>query len=223
MQNYKISASLLAANFAELGNDIKRVSDAEVDYIHIDIMDGHFVPATSMGVPVIKSIRPYTDKAFDVHLMMQKPEEHLLAFKEAGADIITVHAEGNIHLYRTLQQIKDMGLKAGVALNPGTPLSALDCVYEEADMILLLMVNPGFGGQSLIPSMITKLSVLRENIERRNLDIDIEVDGGINPDTIRMVRDAGANVFVAGTAIFNSNPTKSIQKIREALNCRESN
>lgn len=206
-----LSPSILAADFAKLGEDVRTADRAGAQYIHIDVMDGLFVPSISFGMPVIRSLRKVTDKVFDVHLMVQDPERYIDDFAACGADLITVHAEACRHLDRTLAQIKEHGLKAGVALNPATPLCMLDHVLTKTDMILLMTVNPGFGGQKYIPEMTEKIRALREKLQSRSLQTDIEVDGGVNKDTLRTVLDAGANVIVAGSAVFGNDTAKNVQ------------
>lgn len=210
-----LAPSILSADFANLGNDIKTIDNAGADYIHIDVMDGKFVPSISFGMPVMKAIRKYTDKVFDVHLMIEEPGRYINEFKEAGADIITVHAEACCHLNRTLQAIKNAGCKTGVALNPATPLSVLDYVLEYTDMVLIMSVNPGFGGQSYIPNSTQKIAQIRDIIDKRGLDTDIEVDGGINQSNVTEVIDAGANVIVAGSAVFNGDARKNVEAFKE--------
>ena len=197
-----ISPSILAADFARLGDEVRAIDEGGADFIHIDVMDGHFVPNISFGMPIIQAIRPVTRKVFDVHLMIAPADPYLEAFAKAGADIITVHAEAGPHLDRSLQAIRAMGKKAGVSLNPSTPASVLRHVLDRLDLILVMTVNPGFGGQAFIPAMLDKISEVRDMVRGRN--IDIEVDGGITRDNAAQVARAGANVLVAGSAIFKA-------------------
>ncbi|SHK02034.1 ribulose-phosphate 3-epimerase [Geosporobacter subterraneus DSM 17957] len=200
----KIAPSILSADFSNLIQDIHQVEEAGADLLHIDVMDGHFVPNITIGPLVMHSIRNKTKLPFDVHLMIESPDRYIEDFVKAGADIITVHAEAATHLHRTIQNIKSFGVKAAVSLNPATPLSALDFVLPELDMVLLMSVNPGFGGQKFIPIILEKIKSLRQMLKERGLDTDIQVDGGINLENAKEIVQAGANVLVAGSAIFNS-------------------
>ncbi len=199
-----IAPSILSADFGRLAEEIRAVDQAGADLIHIDVMDGHFVPNLTIGPGVVKALRPHTRLLFDVHLMIDNPECFIDAFAEAGSDIITVHAEATVHLHRLIQRIKEHELKAGVSINPATPISVLENILEDVDLVLVMTVNPGFGGQQLIPGALAKVADLRALIDRRQLPVLLEVDGGINVDTIEAADQAGANIFVAGSAVFST-------------------
>ena len=207
---YILAPSILAADFGNLRKEIETVSEAGAQYIHIDVMDGMFVPSISFGMPVIQSVRSCTDKVFDVHMMVEEPGRYAADLKAAGADLLCVHQEACRHLDRTINQIKELGMKVGVALNPATPVETLSCVLDQVDMILLMSVNPGFGGQSFIPQTLDKLREVRQRIDASGYDIRLEVDGGVKASNIGEIAAAGADMFVAGSAIFGQPDYKKV-------------
>jgi ribulose-phosphate 3-epimerase len=209
-----IAPSILSADFAKLGEEVRAIDAAGADWIHIDVMDGHFVPNLTIGPGVVKALRPHSAKPFDVHLMISPVDNFLDAFAEAGADIITVHPEAGPHLHRTIQRVKALGKKAGVSLNPATPAKALDYVLEELDLVLVMSVNPGFGGQKFISSQLRKIEAIAKRIANEALDVTLEVDGGIDADTARQAADAGATALVAGTAAFKGGSARYADNIR---------
>ncbi len=212
----KITPSILSADFARLGEGIALLEEIGADMIHIDVMDGHFVPNLTIGPPVVRALRGLTDLPFDVHLMMTNPMEHVDAFIDAGATSISIHAEVLPHLHRAVCTLKEKGVRAAVALNPSTPLHVLEYVLSDVDMVLLMTVNPGFGGQSFIPAMLDKIKVLRDTFNRLNLDTDIQIDGGISLENIYAVTEAGANIIVSGSSIFGApDPKKMLEMLKQ--------
>ena len=210
-----IAPSILSADFANLAEEVKKVTDAGAEYVHIDVMDGSFVPEITIGAGVVKSLRKVTNAVLDVHLMVEHPETQLESFAAAGADIITFHVEATKHAHRVIQKIHELGCKAGVALNPGTSLSAIEELIEDADMVLIMTVNPGYGGQRFIESQLGKIHMLYHMIDEMETECDIEVDGGINAETSKLVREMGANILVAGSAIYGAEDVaKAIEDIR---------
>ena len=212
----KIAPSILSSDFSRLGDEIERMDKAQADYIHIDVMDGHFVPNISLGAPIVKSIRNRTDKVFDVHLMISDPKKYTPDFAKAGADLITFHLEADGDTDETIEIIKSYGIKVGLSIKPATPAEAVFEYLDKVDMILVMTVEPGFGGQSFMADMMPKVRTIREEIVKRGLNVDIQVDGGISQKTIKQAADAGANIFVAGSAVFNAPDAKQeIAKLRE--------
>ena len=217
-KNILISPSVLAADFSKLGDEVQSVSEMGADFIHLDIMDGHFVPNLSFGADIVRGIRPHSNLPFDVHLMITNPEIYISSYVDAGANLITVHPESTYHIHSVLQQIKKSGIKAGVALNPGTPIEVLDNIIDVTDLVLVMTVNPGFGGQSFLLSQLAKISKIRSIIDKENYSIDLSVDGGINAKTAALAIDAGANVLVAGTSIFKSKNKTYLESINRLRN-----
>lgn len=215
----KIAPSILAADFAHLGDQVRAAAAGGADWLHVDVMDGHFVPNITIGPPVVAAIRPLTTLPLDVHLMIEQPERHLAAFAQAGADVLTVHVETCPHLHRTIQAIKEHGIRAGVTLNPATPLTLLDEVLSDVDLVLIMSVNPGFGGQSYIPAMTSKIQRLRQMLDARGSSAELEVDGGIKAENADTVVAAGASILVAGSAIFNSQASvaENIARLRRSI------
>jgi ribulose-phosphate 3-epimerase len=212
----KIAPSILSADFSRLGEEIVAIDTAGADYVHIDVMDGHFVPNITIGPLVVDAVRKVTQKPLDVHLMIENPDLYIPAFAEAGADIIVVHEEAVAHMHRTVQLIKSLGKKAGVSINPGTPVSTLEAILDDLDLVLVMTVNPGFGGQSFIDSCLPKIEALRKMIDARGLTVELEVDGGVKADNIEKIARAGADVFVAGSAVFNTgNYSEAITTLRK--------
>lgn len=217
MKHTMIAPSILSADFSRLGEEITAVARAGADVIHVDVMDGHFVPNITIGPLVVKAVRKITDLPLDVHLMIENPDRYLEDFAAAGADWITVHVETGYHLHRTIHRIKELGKKAGAVLNPATPLDTLNYILEDVDLVMLMSVNPGFGGQSFIESSIDKIRRLKKMIDDRGLNVGIEVDGGVNPKTIGAVSEAGANIFVAGSAVFGQDDYAAVIKEMKTL------
>ena len=213
-QRVRVAPSILSADFARLGDELAAITAAGADYIHIDVMDGHFVPNLTIGPIVVKALRAHSDLPFDTHLMISPADPYIPDFAAAGADIITVHPEAGPHLHRSIQLVKSLGKKAGVSLNPATPAKMLDYVLEEVDLVLVMSVNPGFGGQSFIDSQLRKIEAIRKQIDKGGLSVDLEVDGGIDAVTSRRAIDAGADVLVAGTATFRGGPSAYAANIR---------
>jgi len=215
----KLAPSILSADFARLGEQVAEATKAGADYIHIDVMDGHFVPNITIGAPVVASLRSWTHLPLDVHLMIEQPERYIPNFANSGADIITVHVEACPHLHRTIQVIKELGVKAGVALNPATPLSSIEEIMPHLDLVLIMSVNPGFGGQVFIPESLEKISHLHRMLDNKNLAIELEVDGGINVDNAPSIVEAGANVLAVGNSVFKTKEgiSRALQRIREAI------
>ncbi len=213
----KIAPSILSADFSRLGDEVKAVEDAGADWIHVDVMDGHFVPNITIGPVVVEYIRKVTELPLDVHLMIENADQYIPEFASAGADILSVHAEACPHLHRTVQFIKDQGVRAGVVLNPATTLFSLDEIIEDADLVLLMSVTPGFGGQVFIPQVLSKIQLLRNTLNESGVELDVEVDGGIKSENAGAIKEAGANVLVAGSAVFKSKDyAKAIQTLRDA-------
>lgn len=218
MSNNKIAPSILAADYANFASELKRIEETSAEYVHIDIMDGQFVPNITFGADVVASMRKHSKLVFDCHLMVVNPERFVDAFAQAGADIMTVHAESTLHIHGALQKIKKAGMKAGVVINPGTPVSAIEPVLSLVDQVLIMTVNPGFGGQAFIPEMLEKVQKVAKIRDEKGYDFDIEVDGGVDNKTIKACYQAGANVFVAGSYLFKaSNLTAQVETLRVAL------
>ena len=213
----KIAPSLLSCDFAKMGEEIEKMDKCGADYMHLDVMDAHFVPNLTFGAPVIKAVRSYTEKPFDVHLMIEEPIRYIEDFVKAGADIITVHVEACKDVVATLEKIKECGVKAAITLNPPTPVSAIEPYLDKVDMVLVMSVNPGFGGQKFIPESLDKVKEIRSLLDAKGLDTDIEIDGGVNAGNLASVLEAGANVIVAGSAIFSGDVADNVKKFKEIM------